>query len=43
MSKSPFAGGQGISWEFEFALGAIALALLFTGAGSIALDPVLGL
>ena len=43
MSKSPFAGGQGIGWEFEFALGAMALALLFTGAGSIALDPALGL
>ena len=43
MSKSPFAGGQGIGWEFEFALGAIALALLFTGAGGIALDPLVGL
>ena len=43
MSKSPFAGGQGIGWEFEFALMSIALALLFTGAGSIALDPAVGL
>jgi putative oxidoreductase len=43
MSKSPFAGGQGIGWEFEFILAAAALALLFTGAGSIALDPIFGL
>ncbi|HET7090711.1 MAG TPA: hypothetical protein VFL17_18920 [Anaerolineae bacterium] len=43
MSKSPFAGGQGIGWEFEFILAAVALALLFLGAGSIALDPVVGL
>lgn len=43
MMKSPFAGGQGIGWEFEFALGTMALALLFTGAGSLALDPLVGL
>ncbi len=43
MAKSAFAGGQGIGWEFEFALAGIALALLFTGAGSIALDPLVGL
>jgi putative oxidoreductase len=43
MAKSPFAGGQAIGWEFEFILGAVALALLFTGAGSIALDRILGL
>ena len=43
MSKSPFAGGQGIGWEFEFILAAAALALLFNGAGSIALDPIFGL
>jgi putative oxidoreductase len=42
MGKSPFAGGQGIGWEFEFALLAGSLALLFTGAGSLALDPRLG-
>lgn len=30
-------------WEFEFALMAQALALVFTGAGSIALDPRVGL
>ncbi|MCI0393449.1 MAG: DoxX family protein [Chloroflexi bacterium] len=34
---------EGIGWEFEFILLAAALALLFTGAGSLALDPVLGL
>ncbi len=28
---------------FEFTLGAAALALVFTGAGSIALDPALGM
>ncbi len=43
MMKSPFAGGQGVGWEFEFALAGIALALLFTGAGAIALDAVAGL
>jgi putative oxidoreductase len=43
MMKSSFAGGQGIGWEFEFALGAMALALLFTGPGSLALDPLVGL
>lgn len=34
---------SGIGWEFEFMLLAAALALLFTGAGSIALDPLVGL
>ena len=43
MAKSPFSGGDGIGWEFEFILAAVALALLFTGAGSIALDPLVGL
>jgi putative oxidoreductase len=32
-----------IGWEFEFILLAVSLALLFTGAGSIALDPLVGL
>ena len=32
-----------IGWEFEFILLAAALALLFTGAGRIALDPLVGL
>ena len=41
--KATFTAQQGASWEFDFALLAGALALLFTGAGSIALDPVLGL
>jgi len=35
------AGGP--RWELEFLLAAGALALVFTGAGSIALDPFLGL
>ena len=43
MGKSPFAGGQGIGWEFEFILGTAALALLFTGAGSLALDRLFGM
>lgn len=30
-------------WEFEFALLAIALALVFTGAGRLAIDPLIGL
>lgn len=42
LGKSPFSGGQGIGWEFEFILGDAALALLFTGAGSIALDRLIG-
>ena len=43
MGKSRFSGGQGIGWEFEFILGVAALALLFTGAGSLALDSLIGL
>jgi len=34
---------SGVGWEFEFILMAAALTLLFTGAGSIALDPLVGL
>lgn len=34
---------SGPRWELEFLLAAGALALVFTGAGSIALDPFLGL
>jgi len=41
--KVGFAAQQATGWEFDFALLAGALALLFTGAGSIALDPALGL
>ncbi|HXF82375.1 MAG TPA: DoxX family protein [bacterium] len=37
MAKAPFVAPQGGGWEFEFALLAAALALLFTGPGSIAL------
>ena len=43
MSHSPFAGGGGIGWEFEFLLLTGSLALTFTGPGSIALLPNLGL
>ncbi len=43
MMKSPFAGGGGIGWEFEFALMVGSLALLFTGGGSISLDATIGL
>jgi len=42
MMKSKFAG-DGIGWEFEFILGMASLALLFTGAGQYALDPLIGL
>ncbi len=43
MMKSPFTGGGGIGWEFEFILMAGALALLFTGAGTYALDATIRL
>jgi putative oxidoreductase len=38
-----FTTTGGAGWEFEFILGAAALALALTGAGSIALDPALGM
>ncbi len=41
MQKVGFMDAKG-GWEFEFVLLAQALALVFTGAGSIALDPLLG-
>ena len=41
--KVGFTAPQGPGWEFDFILGAVALALLFTGAGMIALDPLIGL
>lgn len=41
MMKAPFSGENG--WDFDFALMVGALALLFTGAGSLALDPLVGL
>ena len=41
--KVGFMAQQATGWEFDFVLLAAALALLFTGAGSIALDPVVGL
>ena len=41
--KVGFMAQQATGWEFDFALLASALALLFTGAGSIALDPIVGL
>ena len=43
MMKAKFSEQNGTGWEFEFILMVAALALLFTGAGSIALDPLLGL
>lgn len=42
MMKVGFTAQQATGWEFDFALLAISLALFFTGAGSIALDPLLG-
>lgn len=41
--KVGFMAQQATGWEFDFILLAGALALLFTGAGSLALDPVVGL
>ena len=41
--KVGFSAQQATGWEFDFALLAVSLALLFTGAGNIALDPVIGL
>lgn len=41
MQKVDFMDQKG-GWEFEFALMAMALALLFTGAGRIGLDRVVG-
>lgn len=41
--KAAFMDPSGTGWEFEFALMAQALALVFTGAGRIALDRLVGL
>lgn len=44
IGKAPFASGpKGGGWDLEFLLFAIALALVFIGAGPFALDPLLGL
>lgn len=44
IGKAPFTSGQQVAgWELEFLLLALALALVFTGAGRFALDPYLGL
>ncbi|MGQ0551250.1 MAG: DoxX family protein [Armatimonadota bacterium] len=43
MMKARFMDEKGTGWEYEFALMVQALALMFTGAGRIALDPILGL
>lgn len=43
MMKAAFMDQKVQGWEFEFALLAQALALLFTGAGRIALDRIVGL
>jgi len=42
MAKAPFMAVQGSGWEFEFALLTGALALLFTGPGTIALPWLAG-
>ncbi len=41
--KVPFMAQQTTGWELDFALLAASLALLFLGAGSIAVDPLIGL
>lgn len=43
LMKARFMEQNGTGWEFEFALMVQALALVFTGAGSIALDQIVGL
>ncbi len=43
MAKARFLEQNDTGWEFEFALMVAALALVLTGAGSIALDRVVGL
>lgn len=42
MAQTAFMDPKG-GWEFEFALLVQALALVFTGAGGLALDPIVGL
>jgi len=42
MAKARFMDPSGSGWEFEFALLVAALALVFTGPGSLALDTILG-
>jgi uncharacterized membrane protein YphA (DoxX/SURF4 family) len=41
--KIGFTAQQATGWEFDFHLLGIYLALIFTGAGSIALDGLVGL
>src|SRR3990172_3942508 len=41
--KLPFMAQQATGWEFDFALLAAAISLVFTGAGALALDRVMGL
>ena len=41
--KVDFTAQQATGWEFDFILLAGSLALLFTGAGSLSLDAVIGL
>ena len=41
--KVGFAAQQTTGWEVDFSLLAMSLALVFTGAGSIALDHLIGL
>ncbi len=44
MAKAPFASTQQAQgWEFEFALMGASLALVFTGAGRVSIDALLGL
>lgn len=43
MAHKKFSEQDGTGWEFEFILAIASLALIFTGAGTLALDAVLGL
>ena len=40
MMKAPFSGQNG--WDFEFSLLIAGLALVFTGAGALSLDALIG-
>jgi putative oxidoreductase len=44
MARAPFSStAKAQGWDYEFLLMAGALALVFTGAGRLAIDPYLGL
>jgi putative oxidoreductase len=43
IGKAPFtSGAQGAGWDFEFILLMASLALVFSGAGRLGIDPYIG-